>query len=89
MFLVYATISVLVAYVTGKAHGAGAGFGTILPVATAAAILGYCVGSLPGAIFMAKPARFVMTDSAEALVYAVLTGIIFSAIWPAASKAAT
>ena len=89
VFLVYAGISVLVAYVTGRAHGAGANFATILPVATAAAILGYCAGSIPGAIFMAKPARFVMTDFADALAYAVLTGIIFSALWPSASKVAT
>lgn len=89
VFLVYATISALVAFVTGKTHAAGAGFATVLPVATAAAILGYCVGALPGAIFFAKPARFVITDFADALVYAVLTGIIFSALWPAASKAAT
>ena len=89
VFLVYVGISVLVAYVTGRAHGPGANFAMVFPAATAAAILGYCAGSLPGAIFMAKPARFVMTDFADALVYAVLTGIIFSALWPAASKTAT
>jgi len=89
VFLIYGVIGTLVAYLTGRAHGAGAGFGAVFPVATAAAILGYCIGSLPGAIFMAKPARFVFTDFVDALAYAVLTGIVFAALWPSAAKAAT
>jgi len=89
VFLVYAVIGTLVAYVTGRVNGAGAGFAAVFPVATAAAILGYCTGALPGAIFMAKPARFVFTDFVDALAYAILTGLVFAMLWPSASKAAT
>ena len=81
---VYIVVSLFVAYLTGQSRAAGAGFMAVFPVASAAAILGYCTGSLSHAIFFAKPGRFVLTDLIDGLIYGLLTGLVFGVLWPAA-----
>lgn len=81
-FLFYVIVSLFVAYVTGQARAAGAGFMTVFQVAGAAAILGYCAGSIPNAIFFSKPGRFVLTEFLDGLVYGLLTGVAFAVLWP-------
>ena len=83
--LFYVVVSVVVAYVTGQANDPGALFQPVFRVAGAAGVLGYCAGSIPNAIFFSKPARFVLTDFVDSLVYGLLTAVTFALMWPAAS----
>jgi len=82
VFAFYVVLSVFVAYITGQARPAGAGFLPVFRVAGATAVLGYCFGSIPNALFFGKPARFVLTDFIDALVYGLMTGAIFAWLWP-------
>jgi hypothetical protein len=86
-FTLYVAISTGVAYVTGTARPAGAGFMDIFPLASGAAILAYCAGAIPGGLFMGKPARFMLTDFIDSAVYALLTALVFAWMWPAAAVA--
>jgi len=85
VFLFYLVLSVLVAYVTGEAREPGAGFAPVFQIAATVAIIGYCFGSIPNAIFFGKPLRFMVTDFVDGLVYGILTGIVFAALWPGAT----
>lgn len=87
VFIVYLVISVFVGYLTFRARPLGSQFMPVFQVAGATAILAYCAGGLPGAIFFGKPARFVFTDFMDNLVYGLLTGIVFAWLWPAAAAA--
>lgn len=84
----YVAVSVFVAYVTGEARAAGAGFSAVFQIAGAVAILGYCAGAIPNAIFFSKPGRFVLTDFMDSLAYGLITGAVFAWLWPAAGVAA-
>ena len=81
-FLFYVIVSLFVAYVTSQARAAGAGFMTVFQVAGAVAVLAYCAGSIPGAIFFSKPSRFILTEFVDGVVYGFLTGVAFGVLWP-------
>ena len=81
-FLFYIVVGLFVAYIAALARPAGSAFLPVFRVAGAAAILAYCAGSIPGAIFMGKPGRFVLTDFLDGLVYGLLTGATFGLLWP-------
>jgi len=85
VFLFYVVVSVFVAYITGHARAAGAAFAAVFQVAGSAAILGYCAGQIPSAIFFGKPGRFVLTDLIDGVAYGLITGLIFACLWPAGS----
>ncbi len=84
-FAFYIVLSVAVAFVTAQAVERDAEFLAVFKVTAVVAILGYCAGQIPGALFMGKPTRFVMTDLADGVVYGLLTAMIFAATWPAGS----
>lgn len=84
-FLFYLVVGVFVAYITGEARRPGAGFGPVFQIASSVAILAYCAGSIPGAIFFGKPVRFMFTDFVDGVVYGLMTGLIFALMWPAAT----
>jgi hypothetical protein len=84
VFVFYLVVSVFVGYITMHARPAGSAFSPVFQVAGATAILGYCAGSIPGAIFFGKPGRFVVTELIDNLAYGLLTGIVFAWLWPAA-----
>jgi hypothetical protein len=83
-FLLYIVVSIFVGYVTSLAREPGASFLPVFRLAGATAVLGYCAGSIPGAIFTGKPGRFVLTDFIDGVVYGLLTGVMFGLFWPAA-----
>jgi len=87
--LFYLVVSVLVGYITSEARTPYDGFWEVFQVATTAAILAYCAGGIPNAIFFSKPKRFIITDFTDNLAYAVLTGAIFGWLWPSMEAAAT
>jgi len=84
VFVVYVVASVSVAYLTSQGRAYGASFASVFQMAGAVAVVAYCLGQIPGAIFMAKPCRFVCTDLLDGLVYGLIPGAIFAWLWPAA-----
>lgn len=84
VFLFYVVVGVFVAYITSEARAPGAGFGPVFQVAGATAVLAYCAGAIPNAIFFGKPGRFVLTDFIDGLIYGLLTGLTFALLWPGA-----
>jgi hypothetical protein len=84
-FLFYIVVSIFVGYITRLASGPGEAFLAVFRVAGATAVLGYCAGGIPQAIFCGKPGRFVLTDFIDGVVYGLLTGVVFGLLWPAAS----
>lgn len=88
-FLVYLVISIFVGYLAMLAQPTHQGsFSGVFRVAGAAAVLGYCMGGLPSALFMGKPTRFILTDLADSAVYGLLTGLVFALFWPGGLTAA-
>ena len=83
-FVFYLVVGIFVAYITAEARPAGAGFMPVFQVAGATAMVAYCAGAIPGAIFLGKPGRFILTDFLDGVAYGVLTGLIFALLWPAA-----
>ena len=88
IFVFYVVVSIFVGYLTTLARPAGAGFLPVFRVAGAAAILAYCAGSIPNAIFFGKPGRFVLTDFIDGVIYGNLTGLVFAWLWPAGTSVA-
>ena len=88
-FLFYIIVGIFVGYITSLARLPGDTFLPVFRVAGATAVLGYCAGSIPGAIFTGKPGRFVLTDFIDNLIYALLSGLIFGLLWPAAGTPVT
>ena len=86
-FVFYLIVGLLVGYITANARAAGAAFVAVFQVAGATAVLAYCAGSIPNAVFFGKPARFVFTEFIDGVVYGLLTGIVFGLLWPAAAAA--
>ncbi len=85
VFIVYLLISVFTGYLTSlSTPAAGGEFLGVFRVAGAAAVMGYCLGALPGAFFMGKPRRFIITDLVDGVVYGLLTGLVFALLWPGA-----
>jgi hypothetical protein len=84
VILFYVVVSIFVGYITGLARPAGAAFIPVFRVAGAVAVLAYCAGGIPGAIFFSKPGRFMFTDFVDGVVYGLLTGVIFAWLWPSA-----
>ncbi len=87
VFICYAVISTFVAYLTSQARSEGATFASVFQVAGATAVLAYCAGQVPGAIFFSKPCRFFCTDMIDGVVYGLITGAVFAWLWPATTIA--
>ncbi len=85
VFIMYLVMGLFVGYITSLARPAGAEYMAVFRVAGATAVACYCLGSLPNAIFFGKPKRFVMTDLADQVVYALLTAGTFAWLWPDAA----
>ena len=88
VFVFYLVVGVFVAYLAGLALGAGAEFVQVLRVAGAAAMASYCLGAIPGGIFFGRSTRAMAMDIIDGLVYALLTGVVFALLWPAAEAIA-
>lgn len=83
MFVFLVVAGVFVAYLTAEARVAGASFVEVFQVATTVGVAAHVLGSFPHAVFFSRPVRAIVTDTADGLVYAVITGLVFAALWPA------
>lgn len=93
-YLVYAVVSLLMAYVgdlalhrgPGGAHVATApDFWHVFQVMGSMGILAYTFAFLPGMIWFMSPCRSMVLHIIDGLVQGVVTGLIFAAMWPAAA----
>jgi len=82
-FVFYLVVGVFVAYITSEARPFGANYLSVFQVAGATAILAYCAGGIPGAIFMGTPPRFIMTSLLDGVIYGLITAGTFGWLWPA------
>jgi hypothetical protein len=82
VFLFYLVVGVFVGYITYLARPAGSPYLSVFRVAGAVAVLAYCAGSIPNALFFGKPLRFVVTDLVDGVVYGLLTAGTFAWMWP-------
>ncbi len=77
-------VAACVAYIASQSCEAGASWESVFPVACVTAILAFCAGGIPGAIFMGKPKRFMFTDFFDGVVYGLITAATLAWLWPAA-----
>jgi len=90
-FITFLLISVFVGYLASMMFSGAAADPSakmVFRFCGAAAVLGHVFGGLPHAFFFGKPARFMITDAVDAIVYGIVTGAVFALLWPAASAAA-
>jgi hypothetical protein len=84
-FLFYIAVGIVVAYLTSEARAPGAEFLPVFQVASTVAVIAYCFGGLPHALFFGRPLRFIITETIDGLVYGLITGLIFALMWPSAA----
>ena len=75
-------VSVFVAYVTGRAHGQGTPYLQIFRTAGAVATLAYVGAHWQYWIWWGKSMRSTITNSADGILYGLVTAGIFGAMWP-------
>jgi len=63
---------------------AGADHHRVFHVIALAAFLGYAMGNLPNAIWWGHPWVSTIKHMIDGLIYAILTGLAFCWLWPAA-----
>ncbi len=87
-FVAFLITTLFVGYITSLAHAPGAGFLEVFRVSATAAMAVYVLGGLSNAIWFGKPMRFIITDSVDGVIYALVTGAVFGFLWPALSTGA-
>ena len=70
-----------IGYVASLALEPGESFFQVFRVATTVGLLTHCLGIFPG-VFWFK--QRVLMDLADKVAYAIVTGLIFAALWPSA-----
>lgn len=71
-----------IGYLASMALEAGATFMDVFQFTTTAALLTHCAGLFPGVFWFQ---RKIAMDLVDKVAYAVVTGFLFAALWPAAS----
>lgn len=84
-FLFFVVVSIFIAYITGEARAYGAGFGPVFQIAATTGVMSYCFAFIPNDIWFAKPPRAIAMDVIDGIIYALITGAIFAALWPDAA----
>jgi hypothetical protein len=84
-FIFYLVVGVFVAYLTSLALPWGTDYLKVFQVSGTAAILAYCFGSIPHAIWFGKSLRSTIMDIIDGVVYGLLTAGTFGWLWPSAS----
>lgn len=88
--VIVGVLTVFVAYLSSLALAGepDPGFMRVFRVAGAAAVLGHCFGGMVNDVWFAKPARFVVLDFIDKLVFGLATGAVFALMWPGGAPAA-
>jgi len=77
-------VSFLCALLAVHVLAAGADHRRVFHVIALAAFLGYAMGNLPNAIWWGHPWVSTIKHMIDGLIYAILTGLAFCWLWPAA-----
>jgi hypothetical protein len=81
-FMVYLVVSLLIAYIARNTLANGADFGRVFRITATAGILAYAFAFLPNAIWFSHPRRATVANVVEGVVYGLMTGLLFAAMWP-------
>lgn len=81
-FVYCLVVSVFTAYVTGRALGQGAEYMAVFRIAGTVAFASYVLALWQGWIWWGKSLRYMLTSSADGLIYALLTAGAFGWLWP-------
>ena len=80
--VLYLAIAIVVAYVTGRTLTPGADGMTVFRVAGTVGVLAHIGGVFPDAIWFGTPWRRTWFTVLDGVVYGVLIGMVFAAMWP-------
>jgi hypothetical protein len=82
--VLYLVVGLCVGYVGGLQLSPGAGFMQVFRFTGTVAMMTYCLGLVPGAIWLGKTARATTMSILDGLVYGGVTGLLFGWLWPTA-----
>jgi hypothetical protein len=86
-FLVYLAVNVVIAYLGWRAlPHAEAGFTRAFQVLGTAGVLAYAFAHIPNGIWFQAYPRTILLNVIDGVVYGLITGAIFAAMWPAATS---
>ncbi len=81
-FIYCIVVSIFVAYVTGRALGAGSEYLKVFRIAGTVAFLAYASAHASGAIWLGHRWSRAIKDILDGLVYGLLTAGVFGWLWP-------
>ncbi len=85
-FLFYLVVGVFVGYIASVtlAGNPSPEYLLVFRITGTAAVMAYCLASIPNAIWFSKPLRAITMDIIDGVVYALLTAGFFGWLWPRA-----
>ena len=88
-FVFYLVVGVFVAYLgqCALANTPDPHYLAVFQITGCAAVLAYCFGMIPGAIWFGKTFRSTAMDILDGFAYALITAGTFGWLWPAAAGA--
>ena len=81
-FVFYVVVSVLVALLATITLHRGEDWHSVFHVTALAAIMSYCLASIPQGIWFNVPIRNMITTLIDGLVFGLITAAIFALMWP-------
>jgi len=81
-FALNVVVATIAAYLACVTLAKGAGFMDVARVVGIATLLAYGGGGVSQAIWMGKPWGSAIKELADALIYAVVSGLAFAWLWP-------
>jgi FtsH-binding integral membrane protein len=83
-FIYYLVVGLFVAYLGSVVLHAGEEYMRVFRVAGTAAVMAYCLGSIPGTIWFGQSWRCQVLYLIDGVVYGLVTAGVFGWLWPAA-----
>ncbi len=85
VFVFYLVVGIFVGYLTALACEPGTEYMTVFRVAGTAAIMAHTLASFPHSIWFRTPARAILTNLVDGIVFGLLTAGTFAALCPEAA----
>ena len=76
-------VSIIAGYVASRGAEPGADFGDVFRFTATVAFVAYAVGSWSDSIWYGRKWSTTLKNTLDAVIYAALTGAVFSWLWPA------
>lgn len=81
-FLMNLVVAVLAGYLASRTLAAGSSFAQIARIVGIVTFASYAFGAVQQAIWMGKPWRSAVKELGDALIYAVVSALVFGWLWP-------